>query len=233
MNRESENGNVPPFVDSALPSPQGKTTQSMRMITMMVGLGALSIAMIAGGKLLWEILDEGLANNLDTIGAKLLWVAVPFVVGWIASLMSTRTMNNLVLPLIIRYFIWFTLIGILALYARVIQKLYMEAFFASHYLRYSLVFVAGFTALVGLHLLIEDHDLRPFSIPLLIMTLIHLFVAVLHYVFQEGNPAFAIGDLVYFAGMLFIVILMGLHLGLLNPLRRSITRLFEGGPGPQ
>ena len=42
-----------------------------------------------------------------------------------------------------------------------------------------------------------------------------------------------IGDLVYFAGMLFIVILMGLHLGLLNPLRRSITRLFEGGPGTQ
>lgn len=228
MGNETEHETVPPFIEKELPAvPQEKTTQTMRLVTMVVGLGALSIAMIGGGKLLWEILDEGLANNMDTLGAKLLWVAIPFLVGWIASLMSMRVMHNLVLPLFIRYFIALTLIGILALYGRVIQLLYLESFFASHYLRYSLVFVAGFTGLVGLHLLVEDHDLRPYSIPVLVMTLIHLFVAVWHYVFQDGDPAFALGDTVYFVIMLFIVVLMALHLGVLNPFRQTINRLFE------
>jgi hypothetical protein len=226
MSHGTENESVPPFFEETTHPPANKTTQTMRMVMMLIGLGALGVSMLGGARLLWEILAEGLANNQDTIGAKLLWVAIPYVFGWIVSLISIRAMNNLVLPLIIQFFIAATITGITLLYGRVIQMLYMEAFSASHYLRYSLVFAAGFAALVGLHLLIEDHDLRPFCIPILVATLIHLFVAVLHYVFQEGKSTFAMGDLMYFVGMLVIVILMALHLGVLNPFRHTIDRVF-------
>lgn len=34
------------------------------------------------------------------------------------------------------------------------------------FLKYAFVMITGLTVLVGLHLIIEDHDLRPFSFPL-------------------------------------------------------------------
>ncbi len=226
MKNNSDPGSVPPFIEPPSES-QERARRMMSMVTMIVGLGALTIAMLAGGKLLLEILSEGLSSNLNTVGAKLLWVAIPFAVGWMASLISIRGTNNLVLPLIIRYYIGLTVLGIALLYARVIQKLFLESFSSSHYLRYSIVFVAAFSALIGLHLLIEDHDLRPFSVPLLAMSLIHLVVAVSHYVFLDGDPVFAMGDLFYFLSMLTIVMLMALHLGILNPFRNSIDQIFR------
>ncbi len=226
MSKGTQHGAVPPFIEDPPPVSQGKTVQTMRPVMMVVGAGTLLISMLGAGKLLWEILSEGLPD-IDVLGAKLLWVVIPFLVGWIVSLIDIRVMNNLVLPLIIRGFIWVTLFGILAIYVRTINRLYTEAFFASHFLRYSLVFAAGFCLLVSLHLLIEDHDLRPYSMPILVMALIHLLIAVFHYVFQDGDPAFAMGDVVYFFFMLIMFTLMSLHLGLLNPFRRTVDRWFE------
>lgn len=226
MHNGAEHKTTPPFIEQAPPAAQGQNVKTARLAMMLVGAGALFISMLGVGKLLWEILI-GDPPTIDELGAKLLWVAIPFLVGWIVSLIDIRVLNNLVLPLIIRLFMWLALVGILAIYVRTINRLYIEAFSASHYLRYSLVFIAGFALLVSLHLLLEDHDLRPYSMPILIMTLIHLLVAVIHYVFQDGDPAFAMGDMVYFFFMLFMFILMSLHLGLLNPLRRTVDRLFQ------
>lgn len=226
MSNGTEHGPVPPFIEDPPPFSQGKAIQTMRPVMMVVGASTLLISMLGAGKLLWEILSNGLPG-MDMLGAKLLWVVIPFLVGWTVSLIDIRVMNNLVLPLIIRGFIWLTLFGILAIYVRTINRLYTETFSVDHYLRYSLVFAAGFAVLVALHLLIEDHDLRPYSMPILVMALIHLLVAVFHYVFQDGDPAFVMGDVIYFFFMLIIFTLMALHLGLLNPFRRSVDRLFQ------
>jgi len=223
MSNEIEH--IPPFIEEKKP-PTPKFTQAVRLAIMLVAVGMILVSILGGAKLLWDILNEGLPG-MDMLSAKLLWVVIPFVVGWVISLVDIRVMNNLVLPIIIRIFIWFTLLGILAIYARTVQKLYTEVFSTDHYFRYSLVFAAGFSVMIGLHLLIEDHDLRPYSMPVLIAALIHLLVAVLHYVFLDGNPAFAWGDVIYFFSMLVIFALMALHVGLLNPFRRAVDRLFE------
>jgi hypothetical protein len=219
---------IPPFIEERPAAPVGKFIQAGRLVIMLVAILMLSVSMLGCGKLLWDILNEGVPS-VTMLGAKLLWVVIPFLVGWIISLVDIRKLNNLVLPLVIRIFIWVTLFGILAIYARTIYKLYTELFSFDHYLRYSLVFAAGFAVMVGLHLLIEDHDLRPYSMPLLVAALIHLLVAVLHYVFLDGDPAFALGDVIYFLSMMFIFALMALHIGLLNPFRRAVDRLFEQG----
>lgn len=224
--KETEQRSVPPFIEEPPPAHQSNTPQFIRLVLMLVGFITLLISMLGAGKLLWEILNSGLPDT-DVLIAKLFWLVIPFTVGWIVSLINIRVLNNLLHPLMIRGFIWLILGGILSIYVRIIYKLYTQDFFAEQYLRYSLVFVAGFSALVGFHLLLEDHDLRPYSIPIALVTFIHLLTAVLHYVFQDGsNLDFAIGDGIWLFSMVSICLLMALHLGILNPFRQTLDRLF-------
>jgi hypothetical protein len=77
---------------------------------------------------------------------------------------------------------------------------------------------SGLFVLVCLHLLIEDHALYPFAIPLLIISVLRLFVIVFRHVFA---------DLTDFIVMTSISALMLTHIGILTPLRYFIDRLFS------
>lgn len=87
----------------------------------------------------------------------------------------------------------------------------------------------GLVELIGLHLIIEDHDLRPFSIPLLIISLGQLGMIVFRYVFDvaEVRPGFLWEDLIFFAVMITVSISMLAHWGILAPLRTSLTNYFD------
>ena len=82
---------------------------------------------------------------------------------------------------------------------------------------------------MGLHLIIEDHDLRPFSIPLLIISLYQLGQIVVRYVFDTVGvkPEFLWKDIVFFLGMTGVSIFMLAHIGLLGPIRRQLTNYFD------
>ena len=81
--------------------------------------------------------------------------------------------------------------------------------------------------MIGLHLIIEDHDLRPLSIPLLIISLIQLGLIVFRYVFTDANPTFLWKDLFFFLSMAAFAYLMLAHIGLLKPLRTRLTNYFD------
>jgi hypothetical protein len=81
--------------------------------------------------------------------------------------------------------------------------------------------------MVGLHLIIEDHDLRPLSIPLLIISLIHLGLIVFRYVFTMADPLYLWRDLLFFLLMAALAYLMLAHIGLLKPLRIQLTTYFD------
>jgi hypothetical protein len=77
-------------------------------------------------------------------------------------------------------------------------------------------------------LIIEDHDLRPLAIPLLILTLIELGMIVFRYVFTTGaDPAYLSRDLFFFFFMAAFSILMLVHLGILEPLRIQFANYFD------
>jgi hypothetical protein len=229
MANHSDNGSVPPFYNTPTKTTNGPVDERKRhglsLITMLLGWASLTIAMGGGAKLLWDILTDGLGSA--GLLAKVISLGLAFLLGWVVSLVCIRTMGNLVLPLIINIYIFLTAGGILVLYARVALKLFNEVFQPEHhYLRYSLAIGAGFAVLVGLHLLIEDHDLRPFSIPFLIGGVIHLFGMVLHYVFNDGNPQGIGGDIYFFAILMIIAILMLAHFGIFNLARSIINGFF-------
>ena len=196
---------------------------------MMFSVGALGIAMLAGSRLVFNIFEGGLENSLN-IGLliKVIVVGVAYLVGWGAAILAIRVYGNLVLPVIMNLFIWGILIGICTLYLMILVRLYNQQYNMLRFIAYVGVMASAIAGMIGLHLILEGHDLRPLSIPILVITFIQLGLIVFRYVFTpDVKPAFLIFDLIFFFGMLTFGLAMLAHIGLLGPVRRQITYYFD------
>jgi hypothetical protein len=233
----TENGSeiVPPFFEEPITQKAHQSPDSERSFlsqaTMLVGFAALTLAMGGGVWLIWKVLDNGLMNNLDLAIVGMIPIGLAYGVGWIFSILSIRAYSNLVFPLIVRYYSWFTLTGALVLYIKVIQKLFSQGYHFPNFLAYNFILLGVLLALFGLHLLPEEHDLRPFSVPIFLVGLLHLWMMIVRYVFSpnlnKGYGIYILGDLWIFAVMQTIAGLMMAHNGLFNPLRESIAEFFR------
>jgi hypothetical protein len=199
----------------------------LSLLMLLASIGALSFALIGGAKLILDIFSIGLINSLSGISTKAVVVGLAYGVGWITAMIAIRVYGNLVLPFVINFLTWGCLIGVCALYVLILQRLYDQAYDLPHYFAYLMVVATGLAAMVGLHLIIEDHDLRPFSIPLLIISLIQLGLIVFRYVFTDANPTFLWKDLFFFLSMAALAYLMLAHIGILKPLRTRLTNYFD------
>jgi hypothetical protein len=200
----------------------------LSVLMMLFSVGGLGIAMLAGAKLVYDILEVGLLESLDGLAIKVIAVSVAYLVGWVAGMLAIRVYGNLVLPFILAIFIWVSLIGICTLYLLVLQRLWNQEYDMLHYLAYVAIMAAAAAGMIGLHLILEDHDLRPLSIPLLIILFFQLCLIVLRYVFTpDAKPSYLINDLVFFAGMATFALFMLAHVGVLAPVRRRITNYFD------
>jgi hypothetical protein len=215
-------------------SQETRIPQPADLIVMAIGWGFLTLALVAGAKVLWDILFEGAEKTIvSELLAKIVVLSLAFIFGWVVSLVSIRALHNLILPLVIRLYALFIALGIAAAYLRVASKLISDNKFDPnvHYLRYSLVLTGLFFVLAGLHLLIENHDARLFSLPILLAVLFHLVVIVVHYVFvPDSNPrspiAGIVGDLYFFLLVLIQVVLIATNLPFVNSLQRVIDEIF-------
>ena len=195
---------------------------------LLFSVGGLAIAMLAGLKIVYDVFTVGLLNSLDGMGIKVIVVGLAYLVGWATSMLAIRVYGNLVLPFLINIFIWGCLIGICSLYLLILQRLYLQAYDMAHFVAYLAIMGAALGAMVGLHLILEGHNLRPLSLPLLIINLLQLGLIVLRYVFtSDAKPAYLLYDLVFFAAMTAFTIFMLAHIGLLAPLRLRLTNYFD------
>jgi hypothetical protein len=199
----------------------------LSILMLFASLGALSIALIAGARLIFDILGAGLENSLPSLPTKALVIGLAYGVGWITAMIAIRVYGNLVLPFIINFMMWGCLVAVCALYLLILYKMYDQTYNLLRFWAYLTIVAAGLGALVGLHLIVEDHDLRPFSIPLLVICMIHLGLIVFRYVFTEANPSYLWTDLLFFLAMASFGYLMLAHIGLLTPLRRQLTNYFD------
>jgi hypothetical protein len=230
MSIESRNQIVSLFViEPVLEKPTDSERSFLSQSTMFAGFVALTLAMLGGVWLIWKVLDNGLMNNLDMVLVGMIPIGLAYLAGWMFSIISIRAYNNLVFPLIVRYYSWFTLTGALVLYIKVIQKLFTQGYQFANFLAYNFILLGVLLALFGLHLLPEEHDLRPFSVPIFLVGLLQLWVMISRYVFfpVKGNGIFIFGDIFIFAIMQTIAGLMMAHNGIFNPLRKSIADFFR------
>lgn len=195
---------------------------------LLFSVGGLTVAMLAGAKLVFDILAVGLLESLDGLVIKVIVIGVAYLVGWVAALVAIRVYGNLVLPVIINLYIWACLIGLCSLYMLIVQRLYNQEYDLFRFIAYVGIMASAAAALIGLHLVLEDHNLRPLAIPVMLINLIQLCLIVLRYVFTpDAKPAYLVFDLIFFAGMAAFSIFMLAHIGLLGPIRRQIAYYFD------
>jgi hypothetical protein len=198
------------------------------LLMMMGSIGALGVALISGAWLVFDILGTGLDNSLPTLPAKALVIGLAYAVGWVTAMIAIRVYGNLVLPFIINFLIWGCLIGVCALYILILQRLYMQQYNMLRYWAYLTMLAAGLGAMVGLHLILEDHNLRPLSIPLLVISMMHLVLIVFRYVFTiTAKTDYLWKDMFFFFAMGLFAYLMLAHRGLLAPVRTWLTNYFD------
>ena len=226
----SRSPNTRPRGPSPLLSRNGNrlSQRGMLSILMLLGsMGALGFALIGGAKLVLDILGTGLENSLPTLPPKALVVGLAYTVGWVTAMVAIRVYGNLVLPFIINFLIWGCLIGVCALYILVLYRMYDQTYNLLRFTAYLTIVASGLGAMVGLHLIVEGHDLRPLAIPLLVISMIHLGLIVFRYVFTVANPGYLWTDLLFFLVMGSFGYLMLAHIGLLAPLRTQLTNYFD------
>jgi hypothetical protein len=199
----------------------------LSILMLLASMGALGFALIGGAKLILDIFGAGLENSLPTLPPKALVIALAYGVGWITAMIAIRVYGNLVLPFIINFLIWGCLIGVCALYVLILQRLYDQTYNLLRFWAYLTIMASGLGAMVGLHLIVEDHDLRPLAIPFLVISMIHLGLIVFRYVFTLANPGYLWTDLLFFFAMAGFGYLMLAHIGLLAPLRTQLTNYFD------
>ncbi len=227
---EQELPKVQPFIEEEKPKKNGTSKRALlSQTTMGVSLVALTLSIIGGGKLALDVFQEGINSvRIDALIASMVALGLSYLFGWILALACTRAYSNLVMPLIIRIYAWLTLAGVSALYIRIVFQLFEQPVNAARLPVYMVMLLAGMGVLLGLHLIGEDEDLRPFSIPLLLIGLFQLCMIVYRYVFMtNARPGFLVWDLIFFIGMLVVSGLMLAHWGVLNGLRRVVDGIFK------
>ena len=199
----------------------------LSILMLMASMGALGIAFLSGGWLVLDILSVGLESSLPTLPAKAVVIGLAYAIGWVTAMVGIRVYGNLVLPFIIHYLIWACLIGVCALYILVLYRMYDQTYNLLRFMAYLIIVASALGSMIGLHLILEDHDLRPLSIPLLVISMIHLALIVFRYVFTQANQDYLLTDLIFFFMMASFGYLMLAHIGLLAPFRAQLTNYFD------
>ena len=168
---------------------------------LLISMGALSISLLGGGKMILDTLKDK-ANSAQIpataqtngqtdetakpqagVSAQIIVIGLAYFVGWFTAMTAIRVYGNLILPIFIRWFTWGCLVAVCYLYIQILIRMYRQSYELTSFIKYMTAMGGALIAMIGLHLIIEDHDLRPFAIPLLLISLIQLAMIVYRYVF--------------------------------------------------
>ena len=205
----------------------------LSVMSLLISLFSLGLSMAGGAWIALGVLADGLSDQVG-ITTRIVVVGLAYTIGWFVSLFGIRILGNLILPFFIKAYALIVLVGVCALQIAIITRLFKQQYDITKFTLYLLMFGAGMVALVGLHLIIEKHNLIPFSIPILAISLMHLVLIVVHYVFlplEAEMYGYIWGDAVFFLFTGVVSTLMLAHFGLLNGFRNGIDKFFNAQNG--
>ena len=196
---------------------------------LILSMGSFGIAALAATKMIFDVFGDTPAGSAIVVIVQVIVIVLAYAVGWVTALVAIRIYGNLILPILIKWFIWGCLLAVCYLYFEILKRMYAQPDDLGRFFKYLVVMAGGLGAMVGFHLLIEDHDLRPFSVPLLLISLSQLGMIVFRYVFDttDVKVGFLWKDLVFFFMMTAVSVSMLAHWGLLAPVRRELTNYFD------
>ncbi len=223
---------VPPFIDEEAERIIHQTRKSLSStIVMAFGWTLLTVALTGGAFLAYRYLTDA-EENRTLMFAPLVVLGFTYLAGWVVSLVSIRSMHNLVMPVVVRVYTFGVLGGILLVYFRAIYKIFNFPEGGEESLLPGdanfLVLFAGFLLLVTLSLLVPKFYLKPHAIILLIAVGIHLIVAVYHYVFIGSKTNGLVSFDIYY--LLFVFVMALLLTRRYRLLRQIIAQMFKTRP---
>jgi hypothetical protein len=223
----SNSSQVPPSQPRNGNGPKVSQRGLFSIAMLLLSIGGLGFAMLGGTKMVFDLLGEN--PNPVSLVTQAVVVGLAYAVGWATAILAIRVYGNLILPILINWFTWGCLAAVCYLYVEILKRMYAQPDDMGRFIKYLVVMAGGLGALLGLHLINEDHDLRTFSIPLLLLNLTHLGLIVFRYVFDTAGvkPSFLWKDVVFFVYMTSASLAMLTHLGVLDPLRKWITVYFD------
>lgn len=217
----------PPPQNNGYPSERGMLSVAIFLISSL----SMGIALAGGAWVGYRILQNGLADyEIGGLFAGIAAAGLAYGVGWVVGLFGIRMLGNFILPFAMKAYAWITLIGLAVLQMAIISKLFKQVYSTERFIFYVILFGAGLAALIGIHLLIEDHSLVLFSFPILIISLSHLYLIVFHYIFipsENVKYEYLWGDAIFFFITAIVGVLMLAHLGVLSGFRDTISNSFS------
>jgi len=198
------------------------------IVMLVISLFTLALAMLSVIYVAFQILFVGNETIREHIFIIAFIIGLVYIIGWIVALIGIRRFHNLILPFFIDVYAWITLFGSVVLYILIIIRIYGKEYGRPEFFKYTLLMWVAIAGLVGLHLLLENHSLQPFSYFLLAACLCHLLLIVYHYIFAlDVGYARFFWDILFFFGVTIISVLMLLHVGLLSVPRSLISHFFD------
>ena len=196
---------------------------------LILSMGAFGIAALAATKMVVDVLGNRTNAPVIVVFVQVIVVGLAYAVGWVTAMVAIRVYGNLILPMLIKVCTLACLASVCYLYLVILKRMYDQPEDFGRFIKYLIVLAGGLVALIGLHLIVEDHDLRPFSVPLLLISLSQLGLIVFRYVFDttDVHASFLWKDLVLFFMMSSVSVSMLAHWGLLEPLRHQLTHFFD------
>lgn len=196
---------------------------------LILSMGAFGIAALAAVKMIVDVFGDKADIPVVVVFVQIVVVGLAYAVGWVTAMVAIRVYGNLILPTLIKWCTVGCLLAVCYLYLAILKRMYDQPENIGTFIKYLLVLAGGLGALIGLHLIVEDHDLRPFSVPLLLISLSQLGLIVFRYVFDTADvrASFLWEDLVLFFMMSSVSVSMLAHWGLLEPLRQQLTHFFD------
>ncbi len=192
---------------------------------------SMGIALAGGAWVGYGVLQNGIGGyHVDELLGGIVAAGLAYAVGWVVGLFGIRMLGNFILPIAMRVYAWVVLGGLALLQMAIISKLFKQVYSTEKFIYYLILFGVGLVALIGIHLLIEDHSMVPFSFPILIISLSHLYLIVFHYIFVPSENVkyeYLWGDGIFFLITAIVGVLMLAHLGVLSGFRDTISNAFS------
>lgn len=216
-----------PARNNGYPSERGLLNVAIFLISSL----SMGIALLGGAWIGYGVLENGVSSYpVDVLLGGIVAAGLAYGVGWVVGLFGIRMLGNFILPIAMKAYAWVVLAGLAILQIAIISKLFKQVYSTERFIFYLILYVATLVALIGIHLLIEDHNLVLFSFPILIISLTHLYLIVFHYIFvpkEKVNYDYLWGDAIFFLITSIVGVLMLAHLGVLSAFRETISNTFN------
>ena len=197
--------------------------KTLRVSTFALTIISLLADILGLGKLAYDVIVQG---NVNDLLVKVLILVLAFLFGIGLGYLGVRGFRDTTIPSIARLYAWIYLGITCASYFGVAVVLNRQDFSFVTFLAFVLVITAELLAILGLHLVIEELDLRLLSIPIFSVSAFHIILVLYRYILAASRVSLhLLGDLFFFVGMTIVGSAMYGDIGFATMIRRIVQHL--------